>query len=285
VLFVRDNHRAEIYWLGPGATEERELSWGDWSVLADVSADKRTLLFSEQGDAVGGNYAVCIRGTDGSPVVKLGNGNAMDLSPDGRYALASTLDTPTDLVVLPTGTGEAKTLPRGAIRNHFHAAWLPDGRQIMAIGEDSTGNVNGYIQDVVGGDPRRVIANVDFTGRGIRVTPDGRYAVPTPFRKLYSLTGGPPIDIPGIQPYERFFCAGIGQGGREIFVAALDTKHPPILGIDVKTGARRVIRVLSPRDPAGVLNLGVVRVTSDGKAIAYSLDRNLSEVYVAKGLR
>ena len=285
VLFVSDNHHAELYWLEPGATEERELSWGDWSVLADLSADGRTVLFSEEGDAVGDNYAVCIRGTDGSPVVKLGNGIAHSLSPDGRYALATTLDTPTEMLLLPTGTGETRTLPRGPIRNHFQAAWSPNGREVFVIGEDSTGVVKGYLQDIAGGDPRPVIVDVDFTVGAVRLTPDGRYAAVSPFRKLYSLAGAPPVEIPGIAPGERFFCGGMSADGREAFLIPVGSRRPTVFGFDLRTGARRVIRVLTPRNPAGVLGMGIVRVARDGRGIAFTLDRNLSELYVAKGLR
>jgi hypothetical protein len=43
---------------------------------------------------VGTNYAVCVRQTDGSPVVRLGEGQAIALSPDGKsyaYNVARTL--------------------------------------------------------------------------------------------------------------------------------------------------------------------------------------------------
>jgi hypothetical protein len=33
------------------------------------------------------------------------------------------------------------------------------------------------------------------------------------------------------------------------------------------------------------MGIGSVRVTRDAKGIAYTLDRTLSEVYIAKGLR
>jgi len=285
VLFVRDNHRAELYWLDPGAAEERELSWGDWSVLDDVSADGRTVLFSEEGNAVGDTYAVCIRGTDGSPVVKLGAGQASALSPDGRYALATTLDSPTDLVVLPTGTGETKTLPRGPIRSHFQAAWFPDGRHVFVIGEDSTGSVAGYMQNISGGDPRPVIKNVAFTAGNVRLTPDGRYVAVSPLRNLYSLADGTPSEIPGIASNERLFCAGFSRDGREIFVAQIGARRPTVSAIDLRTGSRRVIRVITPRNPAGILGSGIVRVAGDGRGMAFTADRNLSELYIARGLR
>jgi hypothetical protein len=284
VLFVRDNHRAELQVLVPGATEERELTWGDWSVLADLSPDGRTVLFTEEGDAVGGEYAVCVRGTDGSPVVKLGSGTAAALSPDGRYALATTLDPPTDLVLLPRGAGQARTLPRGPIRTHYQAAWLPDGARVFSMAEDSTGTVKGYIQDVAGGEPRPVLEGVDFTAGSVQVTPDGRYAAVSPLHKLYSVTDGSSIDIPGLASGERLYCAGFSRDGREIFVSQIGSRRPTLLGIDLVTGTRRVIRAITPRNPAGVLAVTLMRATEDAKTIAYGIDRTLSEIYVATGL-
>jgi Tol biopolymer transport system component len=285
VLFVRDNQRAELFALSPGAKEERDLTWGDWSVLADLSDDGRTVLFTEEGDAVAGAYAVCIRGTDGSPVVKLGEGAAFGLSPDGRYALASTVDAPTVLMLFPTGAGEAKTLPRGPIRTHYQATWLPDGHRVFSIAEDTTGAVGGYIQDIGGGVPTRVLQGTDFTAGGVRVTRDGGHVAVSPIRRLYSLTGAPAKDIPGIAPGERFFCAGFSSDGREIFAAPIGSLRPTPLAIDLETGARRAIGTITPRNPAGILNANFVRVAGDGKSYVYMVNRNLSDIYIAEGLR
>src|SRR5207302_209342 len=68
----------------PGASGEVNLSWLDFSQTSRLSSDGRTLLFTEQSGVVGNNYAVCLRKTDGSPVVRLGEGQALDLSPDGK---------------------------------------------------------------------------------------------------------------------------------------------------------------------------------------------------------
>jgi len=153
------------------------------------------------------------------------------------------------------------------------------------IGEDSTGSVKGYLQDIAGGNPRPVIVDVDFTVGAVRLTPDGRYAAVSPLRRLYSLAGAPPLEIPGIAPGERFFCGGISADGREAYLIPVGSRRPSVLGLDLRTGTRRLIRVLTPRNPAGVLGMGIVRVAQDGRGIAFTLDRNLSELYVAKGLR
>ena len=60
----------------------------DYSFAADIAADGRTLLFDEEGEAGGANYTVYLRKSDRSPVVRLGEGNALALSPDGKWALS-----------------------------------------------------------------------------------------------------------------------------------------------------------------------------------------------------
>ena len=52
--------------MGPGATSERELAWFDWSIVNDISADGKTVLLSEEGEAGGFNYLIYMRNTDGS---------------------------------------------------------------------------------------------------------------------------------------------------------------------------------------------------------------------------
>ncbi len=75
-------------------------------VRGRLTPDAKTLLFDEEGEAGGANYTVFLRKSDRSPVVRLGEGNAMAISPDGRWAL-SMLPTPNSpFILLPTGTGD-----------------------------------------------------------------------------------------------------------------------------------------------------------------------------------
>src|SRR6266852_9089142 len=94
---------------GPGDTKERDLSWLDGPLAADLSADAASLAFTEVGWASGGLYLAYARKTDGSPAVRLGEGNWPVFSPDGKWVLASqlTLRTHSKLILLPTGPGEA----------------------------------------------------------------------------------------------------------------------------------------------------------------------------------
>ena len=55
---------------------EGNLAWLDLSYTVGLTPDGKTLLFTELSGSMGVNYATCLRQTDGSPVVRLGEGNA-----------------------------------------------------------------------------------------------------------------------------------------------------------------------------------------------------------------
>src|SRR5579871_4190658 len=88
VLLTADKTRLGMYVLAPGETRERSLSWFDWSLLTDISADGKTVVFSETGEATAGHYSVFLRKTDGSPAVRLGDGGFGFISPDGKWVVS-----------------------------------------------------------------------------------------------------------------------------------------------------------------------------------------------------
>src|SRR5207237_3444342 len=113
-----------------GAPHPRDLSWRDYSVGRDLSADGKTIVFSESGEAGGAIYGVYIRHTDGDSAVRLGDGTTEALSPDGQWVLSIPRNkNPAQIVMLPTGTGQVRAVTHDAI-NHRNARWFPDGRRI-----------------------------------------------------------------------------------------------------------------------------------------------------------
>ena len=113
VLINRFTAQSGIRYLAPGAQQEKDLSWLDSSVVADLSRDGQWLLFSEFGEGAGTEGSVYLRKTDGSPAVRLGTGGGLALSPDGKWALTMARSRQ-ELSLLPVGVGEAQTikLPR-----------------------------------------------------------------------------------------------------------------------------------------------------------------------------
>src|SRR5262249_7686876 len=104
VLVSQDDTRIGSLARIEGDVRERDLSWLDWSVATDLTADGKAFLFFESGEGGGAGYSVYVRKTDGSPAVRLGEGAAGTLSPDGKWALSLIhVTSQPQLVVLPTG--------------------------------------------------------------------------------------------------------------------------------------------------------------------------------------
>ena len=67
---------------------------------------RRMAVDARRGPRAGPNYGVVLRKTDASQTIRLGEGHAQKLSPDGKWA-AAIIAAPAQLVLYPTGPGEA----------------------------------------------------------------------------------------------------------------------------------------------------------------------------------
>src|SRR4029077_8115013 len=158
VLFSRDDWRSGIAGTGPGESKERDLSWHDWTVARDISDDGKLVAFDESGEAGEDTGAFYIRGTDGSPAVRLGNGLTPTLSRDGKRVLALLPGTNgnRNLVELPTGAGESKAIATGNL--HVQAAYFfADGQKILEVGNPLGKNGQRlWVQESNGGEPKPI---------------------------------------------------------------------------------------------------------------------------------
>jgi WD40 repeat protein len=262
--------------------EERELGWLDRPVPRDISRDGRTLLFEEQGIGGGLLYAVCLRGMDGSAPVRLGQGRACALSPDGKWALAVHYGTSPRLVLLPTGAGDSTSLPRGGIQKYVDARWLPDGKNVVFVGSEVGQASRTYIQDLEGGPPRAI------TPAGIAgsvVSPDGRLvAALAADRRLFvcPMSGGEPRPVAQLLPNEMV--VQWTTDGRFLYVAQFGGSTCDVTRIARETGTRTPWRTFSMSDPAG-LGFSRLVLTPDGRAYAYRYSRRLDDLYLVTGLR
>jgi len=284
VLLNRDNWRREIVGLAPGESRERNLTWLDWSFPADLSDDGKVLLFTEQAEGTRGVYSSFLRKTDGSPAVLLGQASGAGLSPDGKWALTTGGVGSQQLTLLTTGAGEPKPLPKADITYHG-AAWFPDGRRILIMGHEPGRGVRLYVQDLVGGKPRAITPEgVTFFGKVI--APDGRSVAalgPEQRILLYPIEPAEPQAIPGIAPDEQPI--RWTPDGRSLYVWRQEDLPAKISIVDVSSGRRTLWKELTPPDPAGVLMIGPILITPDGKSYVYSYRRTLEDLYLAEGLK
>jgi serine/threonine protein kinase len=286
VLFVESNARLGFLGLLPGEAKERDLSGLEWSYGPILSADGKTVVFTEQGEAGGPGYSVYLRKLDASSPVRLGEGYAMAISPDGKWVLTGLIrSTPTQIVLLPTGAGEPKPFPKDQIEHVSgpFGAFHPDGKRIVFVGHEPGRPSRTFVQDLAGG-PAKPVTAEGVVAR--LLSPDGRLLVTqTPEGlALTPLEGGPPRAIAGLEPGDRPL--RFTADGRYLYFRPGAREFPArVLRLDLATGRREVWKELMPGDPAGITTLSPSAISEDGKTVLFIYARSLSDLYVAQGLK
>jgi len=281
ILMTSDKARVALFALPPGETRERSLSWFDWSLLSDMSADGKTVVFSETGEVAASLYSIFIRKTDGSPAVRLGEGSFGYLSPDGRWVVA-TVGSPGKLVLLPTGVGEPKVLTDNKV-DHFGPHWLPDNKSIVFLMNESGHGFRTYLLNVQSGGSPRAITPDDTAGT--IVSPDGKMLLARhkDERWLYPIAGGEPtklnFTLPATEVVIDFFPDGKSLCVRDRSLPA------QVYKVDLATGKHELWKQIGPADPAGVTAVYGIKFSADGKSYAYSINRTLSDLFVVDGMK
>jgi serine/threonine protein kinase/Tol biopolymer transport system component len=282
-----------------GAEKERDLTGYDWSTSADISTDGKNLLFYEWGIAVGSTPKVYLRKMDGSnDPVRLGDGKALALSPDGKWALtlqqrATKESSTSQLVLLPTGSGEEKKLPPGNIIEYSYASWFPDGKQILFTGLEADHTLRSYVQDIASGEIRPI------TEEGIialSVSPDGKRIVvwapdQSPDGKYYLCAVNQAEPLSGI-PIPNLDLGEIpiqwSADSRALYVRGGTDIKTQIYRIDLTSKRRQPVKEIAP-DPVGLfgieVNPGGVQVTRDGKSYIYTYWTTFRDLFLVKGLK
>jgi serine/threonine protein kinase len=263
---------------------ERDASWLDWSILADLSLDGRTLLFSETREGGGAKNAVYLRRMEEPAPVRLADGMGDALSPDGKWVL---IHQGSKLVLVPTGTGEARELK---IAGEFDtgAAFFPDSRRVVVAGVIGNSGYRLHVIDTLDETAKPVSPpNIWSAGwRAFAVSPDGRFVAgmtPEETIMIYPVDGTAGIPLPsavkGEIPIEW------SSDGTSLFVYDPTALPARVTRVAVATGARELWKEFSPSDPAGVKTITPVLVTPGGEGYAYNAIRALSDLYVLEGVK
>ncbi len=284
VLFIEQNARLRIVGLLPGETRERELSTLDWPYGPILSSDGKTLVFTEQGEAGGAGYSVYMRRLDGSPAIRLGEGEAMALSPDGKWVLAKLVTSvPSQIELLPTGAGQSKRFPKDALE-HATGMFFPDGKRILFVGHEPGRPRRAFVQDLEGGAARAV------TPEGVTarlLSADGKSIVIATEEKrlaLLPLEGGPAKPFAGSEPGDKPLAWA--EDSRSLFVGTGPREFPArVFRIDGTSGKRELWKEFSPADAAGIRFFAPEGISADGKTLVFQSGDSLSVLYVAEGMR
>jgi hypothetical protein len=263
--------------------KEKELTWLNRSGVADLSEDGKTVLFTEN---IRESPFVYVRRTNADAAVRLGEGQARALSPDGKWALGIAKET---FVLYPLGTGQPRVLAVAGVKPPFDIHWaifFPDGKRLLlSINFPETASLRLYALDIETGraEPLLPEGKPGKTSLNHPFSPDGRQLLATfsdnhPYG-IYTLEGGGFEDI-GLTALDLPTCWS--SDGRYVFYRAWrDQRH--LYRLDLRTRRKELWKELPPIDALSEVTWVVS--TGDGKSIAYSYERAQADLYLVKGLR
>ena len=281
LLLSHENYRFGIVASLADGKGDRDLSWLDAGQVNDLARDGRAVAFFEGGAAVGGNPLVYFRRVQDSQPVQLGAGMFPAISPNLEWVACLTNDLH-QIALLPTGPGESRRLPAGALEQVQYVRWLPDSQRVIFSGAEKGKKKRVYVQDIAGGLPRAISAE-GLALCSAQMTPDGHNVVACENGRgfLLPVAGGNPKAIAGWKTGQEII--GFSADGRSAYVQLLETTPAQVERLDLATGKREPWKTFRPANMAGVTGLSPIVLSADEKAYAYNYERVISELHILEG--
>ena len=286
--------RAEIAYQAAGSPTETLLSWADLNdPLAALSGDGKVLFSTLSSAPVPEGLqpaSVVLRGKNGSPAQVLGSGLALDLSADGRWALALSTDG-LSLTALPTGAGSPRQIPTQGLEVAMRGGrWAPDGRSLLVLARPPGKGPFHLLRLPEDGSAPAQLGDTDFGSQPfLQVSPDGLWAaaMTSDLRVVTVSTrdgATRPVELGGTElvvphGWSRDGHLWVTQGG------STSRARTRLLRVNPRTGKVLEERSIGPADPGGASPLHDVVLSPDGRDIAFGYGRYLGRLFVVSGRR
>lgn len=284
VLVSLNSTRLAMEYTTAGSKDSVDLAWHDWNSPRDISPDGQFVLFEDASEAAGPNYAVVARKTDGELPVRLGDGSAGGLSPDGKWAISISPSLSPRVALLPIGAGQPRVIEVTGV-DHVHSGWarfLPDGQR-LAVNADENGHAaRCYTLEVSSGKARAVTPEGVLCGPS---SPDSRSIIGTAADRsiaIYSLEGSPTRTIPNFN--NTFVAVQWAEDGAALYCYRPGEFPSKVYRVAIANGKSTVIEQLKPGVSSGVVMIAPIVVSRDGKRFAYAYNQTLSALYLISGL-
>jgi hypothetical protein len=283
VLLEQEIPHDGMYFGRVGDPAERDISWFEGSDLANISSDGKRVAFTEGREGGGAIGTAYLRGTDGSVPVKLGEGEANDLSRDGKWVLLSAPFGPgSRLSRIPAEAGEAIPISIPGI-TVFGGGFTVDGKRLILGGREPGHGVRAYIAEL---DGKSLFA---FTPENVSapaaLSPDGKRLVlvgPGGKPMICAFDGREARELPDTEKGE--VPVQWSADGRSIYLRRRGELPTRVYRYDLETHARILWREIMPADRAGVIAIANLKMTPDATAYAYACSRIVSsDLYLVEG--
>ena len=269
----------------PGDKEERDLSCLDSGTVAGISDDGQVIIANVTGETGNSKGSLYLRKTDGSPPIRIGDGHAYTLSPDGKWISGYILteDGSRRFLILPTGPGEPVEMKPPGVSPALVFGWLGQNQYIV-VGFHPGKQYQCFAFDNQRGTLRTVCPEVpDATVYFL--SPDRKlFLSPGPGRDwtIFPVDGGPPQPVHGIGSDETVI--GWRADSRSFYVRPdrENSDKIPVSVLDPVTGVKTPWKEIHPTQP--VLEIHHLHIAPDGRAYAYNFVLIQSDLYIAKGL-
>jgi len=265
--------------LGRGEQHDRDLSLG-WSAVRDVSADGKNAVVVTYGGDASLYYDLYLHSLTSGSMTRLGEGEPIEFSSDGKWILAAILSAPPRIVLYGTESESTKTVNVAGLQVS-QCALFPDNRRIFLVVSNGA-RIDYYVQDIASGNRTRL--PLQYQGGGTpRISPDGLKvaflgrAIKT---SIYTIAGEHVRDIE--QPS---YAAAWTSDSRGLFVYSPDEVPIKVKRFDLATGTVTPWKEIALPDLAGANGSPDLVMNTTGDAYAYSFARMMTDLYIVDGLR
>jgi serine/threonine protein kinase len=263
-----------------------DFSWLGSTFVADVSPDGQSVLFLD-GSPTAGTLGAWVRSVDGGEATRITDGDPGKFSPDGKWVVGTSRvvsGTP-QLILVPAGGGEARTLTSSARAAHTEPSFLGadwivfnraegEKREVWRIKTDGTGAAPLGISDC--GNPmadpagKRLLCFSRPEVNTLVVYPIGGPAAASGVRPLYTAPQR------AMLVYARW-----NADGDRIFAVTGDRRF---LTLDASNGKPIAERQVPVREGIAGESLLGAACSPDGVTQAYSIGFGSSRLYLGRNV-
>jgi DNA-binding winged helix-turn-helix (wHTH) protein/Tol biopolymer transport system component len=281
VLVARQQIHAMMTEVSQSDPQGRDLSWFDYSNVMDISADGKVILFEETGEGGGPHHAVYIRRAGTHGAVRLGEGYALALSPDGSWAVTLPDTDQSTLNLVPVTPGQPRVLSGHGIKYAF-ARFFPSGDRLLVNGTQSDGRHRLFVQ-LLDGSPPQPLPTTTYLMRPA-ISPDGKQIAGTDSEQrlvTFPVEGGEPRVI--ASPFAPTVLSWSPSGNT--LLAQSSAIPAALVHVDFESGRYKTWKEIAPYHLAGVTHMWLAVASADERTIVFSYQQTLSELFLVDGWR